>query len=141
MFREEQDSTSDLPDNSCMNDPDPAEPTIRRGSPFRDASVPPSRPTDSVSADGAIDRRLLSDAASLDPDWGVLRAAIWASAWSLMFVIACWAVFPGGGVLVAALGCALAVVGMFSSRPIPAIALLAIHAGMFFACYSRMLGS
>lgn len=75
----------------------------------------------------------------LDPEWGVLRAANWASAWVAIFAVACVSMFPGGGVIVATLGCGLASVGLFSSRQVIAAILLLLHASLFFACYQKLL--
>lgn len=102
--------------------------SIRRGSPF----------TRSDSGKVVVAESLLLESEVLDPEWGVLRSAIWASAWVAIFSIACYQVFPGGGVVVAALGCGLAIIGLFSSRPIPATVLLVTHAGLFFGCYQRL---
>lgn len=76
--------------------------------------------------------------AAFDPEWGVLRAANWASAWVALCGIACWQMFPGGGVIVSVLGCGLATIGLFSSRAIAATVLLLVHAALFFACYQRL---
>ena len=106
----------------------PAEPSaVRRGCPF----------ARSQSSEGAAEP-VLPVAEVLDPEWGVLRSAIWASAWVAIFSVACYQLFPGGGVVVAALGCGLAMIGLFSSRPIPATVLLVTHAGLFFGCYQRL---
>lgn len=115
--------------------------TIRRGSPFAQSSNPVDMDSGSVASANpqtplAIDTVSLGD--TLDPEWGVLKAAIWASAWVAIFAVACYQMFPGGGVLVSALGCSLAIVGLFSSRPLPASVLLVAHAGLFFACYQRL---
>lgn len=101
---------------------------IRRGSPF----------TRSQSSEVVAAEALLPESEVLDPEWGVMRSAIWASAWVAIFSIACYQVFPGGGVVVAALGCGLAMIGLFSSRPIPATVLLVTHAVLFFGCYQRL---
>jgi len=104
--------------------------TVRHGSPFAQGVSSPIASADTPSIAATID--------AFDPEWGVLRAAIWASTWVAMFAIACYQYFPGGGVLVTALGCGLAIIGLFSSRPIPASVLLIAHAGLFFACYQRL---
>lgn len=105
---------------------------VRRGSPFAKSSH---------RADGgpAIDARALSSVEpAFDPEWGVLRAANWASAWVALCALACLQMFPAGGVIVAALGCALATIGLFSSRVLVAGGLLALHAWLFFACYQKL---
>jgi hypothetical protein len=129
---------------------DPSE-TVRRGSPFA-ASNSTFAKTDSTAA---TSESLVAETAArwepanhssdyyavseiLDPEWGALRAAIWASAWVAIFSVACFQLFPGGGVIVASLGCGLAIVGLFSSQPIPAAVLLATHAGLFFGCYQSL---
>ncbi|TWT74133.1 hypothetical protein [Allorhodopirellula solitaria] len=99
---------------------------VRRGSPFAHSS----EPSDTVSS--------ATPELVLDPQWGVLRAANWASAWVAICALACLGLFPAGGVIVATLGCALATVGLFSSRVIAAAMLLGLHAWIFFACYQRL---
>lgn len=113
--------------------------SIRRGSPFaRSASRGDAvAPLDSHATGSDVMAWRQADVA-FDPEWGVLRAANWASAWVALCGVACLFLFPGGGVIVAALGCALATIGLFSSRPIVATGLLLIHAGLFFACYQRL---
>ncbi|MCM2375034.1 hypothetical protein [Aporhodopirellula aestuarii] len=122
--------------------PPPDEPTtqttddtpIRRGSPF---AQPPSSNSATGDAWPAATGIPLAPEI-LDPEWGVLRAANWASAWVAISAIACVSMFPAGGVVVAALGCGLATVGLFSSRQIPAAGLLVLHAFLFFSCYQRL---
>lgn len=108
---------------------------IRRGSPF--ARSPHAGEPLSRSANAAA---LTAREAELafDPEWGVLRAANWAAAWVAIWGLACLQMFPGGGVVVATLGCALATVGLFSSRVALAAGLLTLHAWLFFACYQRL---
>ncbi|TWU02016.1 hypothetical protein [Neorhodopirellula pilleata] len=118
----------------------PRDDTVRKGSPFAQSMPAGETLGNAVQADATIAFRAVEIRANdvLDPEWGVLRSAIWASAWVAIFSLACYQYFPGGGVLVTALGCALAIVGLFSSRPIPASVLLIAHAGLFFACYQRL---
>lgn len=108
---------------------------VRRGSPFAKSLHPGDR--QSATADAAALAMRVAEPA-FDPEWGVLRAANWASAWVAICGLACLQMFPGGGVVVAALGCALATVGLFSSRVVFAAVLLATHAWLFFACYQRL---
>ncbi len=107
---------------------------VRRGSPFADL------PKDDAKGSGAArdDLGLPGVELAFDPEWGVLRAANWASAWVALCGLACLSMFPGGGVIVAALGCGLATVGLFSSRALIAAGLLVLHAWLFFACYQRL---
>ncbi len=106
---------------------------IRRGSPFAKAT---SRGDAVPGASGALRWQQIDQ--TFDPEWGVLRAANWASAWVALCAIACLQMFPGGGVVVTALGCGLATIGLFSSRAIAATMLLVLHACLFFACYQRL---
>tara|TARA_A100001391_G_C5021732_1_gene266027 strand:+ start:101 stop:523 length:423 start_codon:yes stop_codon:yes gene_type:complete len=103
---------------------------VRHGSPF--AASPPD-PAADINAQAVATR-----GRDFDPEWGVLRAANWASAWVAICGLACLQYFPEGGVIVAALGCGLATLGLFSSRAMFAAVLLALHAWLFFACYQRL---
>lgn len=108
---------------------------VRRGSPF----APSPRAGDPTPVSGAAAAVAMPMAEpAFDPEWGVLRAANWASAWVAICGLACLQMFPAGGVVVATLGCALSTVGLFSSRAAFAAALLALHAWLFFACYQRL---
>ena len=105
---------------------------IRTGSPF--ASDPEMTP----SQDAAQTRKL-----EKFYDVGPLRytamGAVAASAMVIVFAsIACWW-FPGGGALIAGLGCALAAFGMFSHMRTPAIGCLVVHMALFVVSYSRLL--
>lgn len=122
---------------------------LRRGSPFRDRSEsavdkaagdgPSSGEVDPSSQPGSPFRHV-DDEPEWTPDAGLRTAAVFSSLVVLGFVIACWAVFPGGGVVVASLGCGLAVIGLFSRRRFAAAMLLSGHAAGFFACYVQVLG-
>lgn len=107
---------------------------VRRGSPF--ANSPEGDARSSAPASGNLTLPAIEPV--FDPEWGVLRAANWASAWVAICGLACLSMFPGGGVIVATLGCALATVGLFSSRALIAAGLLGLHAWIFFACYQRL---
>ncbi|WP_404307243.1 hypothetical protein [Neorhodopirellula lusitana] len=106
--------------------------TIRKGSPFA------AQGQTTALAGAGLANSVGGSLEILDPEWGVLRSASWASLWVAFFSFACWRLFPGGGVVVASLGCGLAVVGLFSSRPVPAIVLLAVHVFLFFGCYQQL---
>lgn len=69
------------------------------------------------------------------PESGVLQASVLASSIVLVFSLACWRLFPAGGILVTGLGCGLAILGMFSSRIVAAAMCLIAHAVLFVACY------
>ncbi|MBB3205153.1 hypothetical protein FHS27_000920 [Rhodopirellula rubra] len=111
---------------------------VRRGSPFAKSTSSASATSEAASGAGSGGDWVVTHE-MLDPEWGVLRAANWASAWVAIFAAACVTMFPGGGVVVAALGCGLASVGLFSSRQFSAAVLLVLHASLFFACYQRLL--
>lgn len=114
----------------------PDDAPIRRGSPFAKSTAQNGESVEEMSSEHALAWQATD--VTFDPEWGVLRATNWASAWVALCGTACLSMFPGGGVLVAALGCALATIGLFSSRPIIATVLLVIHVGLFFACYQRL---
>ena len=114
--------------------PDDAGEVIRVGSPF--AKDP------ELLWDGAI-------AASRRPqsfyDLGPLRyTAIGAASASLMvlgFASAASLWFPGGGTLIAALGCALAIFGLYSSYRKLSAACLILHLLLFIFCYSQAIAA
>ncbi len=118
----------DASDNPVPGEPAASDAPVRRGSPF--AKSPQQSASDALPISGMEP--------AFDPEWGVLRAANWASAWVAICGLACLQMFPGGGVIVAALGCALATIGLFSSRALLAGGLLALHAWLFFACYQKL---
>ena len=127
------DADSESPGSDSLDGPASSSGPIRKGSPFASQN-----PKDSESLESRMPASEIHPHELLDPEWGVLRSAIWASAWVAIFSIACWRFFPGGGVVVASLGCGLAIVGLFSSRPIPATALLITHVAFFFGCYQQL---
>ena len=78
-------------------------------------------------------------------DLGPLRyTAIGAVAASLMVLgfaaVAFWW-FPGGGTLIAALGCALAIFGLYSQHRRTASICLVLHLLLFIASYSRAIST
>lgn len=76
-------------------------------------------------------------------DAGPLRytamGAVAASAMVVAFAAASVAWFPAGGVMIALLGCALAIFGLFSSYRLAAMGLLVVHLGLFVANYWQTL--
>lgn len=63
--------------------------------------------------------------------------AVAASAMVLVFGAAAAWWFPGGGVLIAALGCGLSLFGAASAYRFTSLVLLAAHLGMFLYSYSQ----
>ena len=114
---------------------------ILSGSPFAPGSVvdaaDPSVPGTSSAATGAA--VVSATAKEVLTDGAMKYTAKGAATASLMVVFfaaaAAWW-FPAGGVLIAALGSALAVGGMFSDYRMPAAVLLIVHLGLFFASYT-----
>ena len=65
--------------------------------------------------------------------------AVAASAMVLVFaVVAAWW-FPGGGTMIAALGCALSIFGMYSNYRFLASGFLLLHLALFVVSYGRSL--
>lgn len=105
---------------------------IRTGSPF--ASDPELTPSQV-----AAQTRKLEKFYDVGPLRYTAMGAVAASAMVIVFAsIACWW-FPGGGALIAGLGCALAAFGMFSHLRTPAIGCLVVHMALFVVSYSRLL--
>lgn len=113
-----------------MIDPDGS--VVRVGSPF--AIDPPEL----ALADGPwpADRGGFDDAGPLR--YTAMGAAA-ASAMVVAFAAASLAWFPAGGVLIALLGCSLAIGGLFSRHRLASMGLLVIHLGLFIANYSKTL--
>lgn len=100
---------------------------VRTGSPFAVDPVPqrPQRPIETI-----IDGGPLRYTAT-----GAVVAALMVMAFA---VVAAWW-FPGGGTMIAALGCVLSIFGLYSSYRITASATLVIHLGLFVLCYGRSI--
>jgi len=103
---------------------------IRTGSPF--AVDPPETPP--AVADESPE--LWEDGVLT---YTALGATLASSVVTLFAAAALWW-FPGGGIVVAALGCGLALFGLCSPRRLASGCLLAIHLGLFFASYLQFLG-
>lgn len=73
------------------------------------------------------------------PESGILQASVIAALIVLVFSVACWRLFPAGGILVTGLGCGLSILGMFSSRLVGAALCLIAHSVLFAACYMQMM--
>ena len=107
-----------------------AEPSpIRRGSPFAAGT---DRPV--IAATMAFHQEEV-----WVPESGILQASVIAALIVLVFSVACWQLFPAGGILVTGLGCGLSILGMFSSRLVGAALCLIAHSVLFAACYMQML--
>ena len=78
-------------------------------------------------------------------DLGPLRytaiGAVAASVMVLGFALVAFWWFPGGGTLIAALGCALAVFGLYSQHRRTASVCLILHLLLFIASYSRAIST
>ena len=108
---------------------------IRVGSPFAAGSVVGTATLPDANATQVPPAEVLAD--------GVMRYTAQGSATASLMVIffaaaAVWW-FPAGGVVIAGLGCALAVGGMFSQYRLPSTGLLVIHLGLFFASYTMAI--
>lgn len=109
---------------------------IRRGSPFRgnsdeDGVIAP-RGSGTLHGSGPIGELEMIQT-------GVMATAPIASLIVMAFALACYAWFPGGGLLVASLGVGLAAMGLFSVRKAMAAMLLVTHMAVFFGCYFTAL--
>jgi len=132
-----------------MNEMEPPE-GIRVGSPF---AVDSPRAKE-CNADDAIDAGVASS------QWGgaegqseqtldveafyaagplryTARGALGAACLVMVFATAALWWFPGGGMFVAAWGCVLSMMGMYSKMPKRAIGCLLVNALLFFLCYAR----
>jgi len=101
--------------------------SIRKGSPFAiDPLEEPSAPAD-------------INLYELGPVRYTAMGAVVAATMVLFFaLLAAWK-FPGGGALVAALGCLLATFGLYSTHRKTSLSLLAIHLLLFLVSYGRTL--
>ncbi|MCC9640738.1 hypothetical protein LOC71_00510 [Rhodopirellula sp. JC740] len=120
---------SDNPENDSPNQDASDTAAVRHGSPFAPGSVRPMAPEVAVIVPAEV----------WVPESGVLVSAVLASAVILLFSLACWRLFPGGGILVTSLGGTLAIMGMFSKRTLSATVCLLAHAGLFAACYWKLI--
>ncbi|PHQ36806.1 hypothetical protein [Rhodopirellula bahusiensis] len=102
---------------------------IRRGSPFAAGTDRPAL----ASAYPVFQEEVWV------PESGMLQSSVVAALIVLVFSIACWRLFPAGGILVTGLGCGLSILGMFSSRAIGAVVCLIAHSALFAACYMQMM--
>jgi hypothetical protein len=111
----------------------PTDQAIRVGSPF---AVDPS-----PIAGTSIQRRRVRPEALYDV--GPLRytalGAVSAALLVLGFAAAAAWWFPGGGTIIAALGCALSIFGLYSNRKITASGCLVLHLLLFMISYSRAI--
>ena len=106
---------------------------IRVGSPFR---VDPSPISGTV-----IHRARAKPEAFYDV--GPLRYTAMGAVGAAMLVLGFAAVaawwFPGGGTIIATLGCALSIFGLYSQRRLAATACLLLHLMLFMISYSRAI--
>jgi hypothetical protein len=111
----------------------PIDEAIRVGSPF---AVDPN-----PIAGTSIQRRRVKPEAFYDV--GPLRytalGAVSAALLVLGFAAAAAWWFPGGGTIIAALGCALSIFGLYSNRKMTASGCLVLHLLLFMISYSRAI--
>ncbi|QDT10452.1 hypothetical protein [Planctomycetes bacterium K23_9] len=107
---------------------------VRVGSPF--ASEPSDLWDDFLPDSNDSQPELMYDVGPLKyTAIGAVAAAVMV----LAFAIAASWWFPGGGTLIAALGCALSIFGMYSPRKTLAAVCLLLHLGLFLFSYSRAI--
>lgn len=103
--------------------------TVRVGSPFRGDPKPAE----------FVPQAAINEAVIGSPARYTALGAVAASALVLLFAASGALWYPSGGVLVAALGCTLAVGGLFSARKKTSLGLLTMHLGLFLAAASRSI--
>ena len=107
---------------------------IREGSPF---AVDPQKTPNQVAAQA----RRIEKFYDVGPLRYTAMGSVAASAMVIAFAaVACWW-FPGGGALIAGLGCALAAFGLFSHLRFPAAFCLIVNLSLFVVSYSRILAN
>lgn len=128
----DQNSSPGIPSGvKTLTDGDDQPIGVRVGSPFTEGTAvppPPLVPTHSVES--------VYDAGPLRY---TAMGAVIAAAMVLFFAVTAAWWFPPGGTLIAALGCVLAIMGMFSHFRKISAAVLVFHVVLFLASYSRSL--
>ena len=114
-------------DSPQPDDDSAAESEVRVGSPFA---------ADPFEADPARAVETLYDVGPLKY---TAMGAVSASVMVVGFAAAAAYFFPVGGTMIAALGCVLSILGMYSSYRVTAAGLLAIHLCLFVLSYGRTL--
>ena len=104
---------------------------IRIGSPF---AVDPIDPLAGIPA------KRIEPFLDVGPIRYTAMGAVAASVMVLGFAGAAAWWFPTGGALIAALGCALSIFGLYSTYRFTSVGLLAIHLCLFVVSYGRSLG-
>lgn len=121
------DPSSDAQDPAGEEASGDVEAVVRVGSPFavdpRVSNSPP--PAESLQ--------------ELGPMKYTAMGAVGASILVVGFGVAAAYFFPAGGTLVAALGCLLSILGMYSSYRLTAACLLTLHLCLFVFSYGRIL--
>jgi hypothetical protein len=102
--------------------------SIRIGSPF------------AVDPMAQIAKRQIEPFYDVGPVRYTAMGAVAASVMVLGFATAAAWWFPGGGALIAALGCVLSIFGMYSVFRLTSVALLALHLVLFVISYGRSIG-
>lgn len=100
----------------------------RRGSPFASEpiSLPRDGPVEVLVAGGPVRYTAMGAVAASAMVLGFAAAAAW------------W--FPGGGTMIAALGCGLSLFGLYSHYRATAAGLLLLHLALFIVSYGRSIG-
>jgi len=75
-----------------------------------------------------------------DGVWGqTAESAVFAAMILILFGVACWFLFPPGGIAIASLGFAVSMLALASKRRRLATAMLAVHGVLFMLCYLRSI--
>ena len=123
------DAASDEKDGNNTVIQDRSKEPIRYGSPF--------------AVDPVLDPTRVTAPAEVFIDAGPLKytamGAVAASAMVILFASAAAYWFPGGGTLIAVLGCVLAILGLFSYYRFRAFACLVAHLALFLVSYARAI--
>jgi hypothetical protein len=128
-----------------------AQSEYRVGSPF--AEIPATGPNDNdlqtphgtdsplaTSANFTVSVGLPSPETIGDGVWGhTAEAALFASIMLSVFAAACWFFFPPGGIAVAALGVAVSLLALASTRTKLTASFLAVHGIFFILCYLKSI--
>ena len=108
--------------------------SVRVGSPF--AVDPP--PVRVVVAKEALPPEQIYD---VGPMRYTAMGAVAAAVMLIGFAVAAAVWFPGGGTMIAAWGCVLSILGLYSPMSRRSAGCLIVHTALFLICYARSLGN